>query len=89
MKRISCNYRQLKGWIKCAGAFGLFATVTLSLVMIPLLSEETEADDEGMDTGFESLPENERVQVIGAVFGLVAVGCIIFVLMRVKDKDMP
>lgn len=89
MKRISCNYRQLKGWIRYAGAFGLFATVIISLVAVPMLSEDVEAEEEGMDSGFESLPEEERMQVIGAVFGLIAVGCIIFVLMRIKDKDMP
>lgn len=89
MKRISCNYRQLKGWIRYAGAFGLFATVIISLVAVPMLSEDVEAEEEGMDSGFESLPEEERMQVIGAVFGLFAVGCIIFALMRIKDKDMP
>lgn len=89
MKRISCNYRQLKGWIKYAGAFGLFATAIISLMIVPMLSEDIEAKEEGMDSDFESLPEEERMQVIGAVFGLIAVGCIIFILMRVKDNDMP
>lgn len=67
----------------------MFATVIISLVAVPMLSEDVEAEEEGMDSGFESLPEEERMQVIGAVFGLIAVGCIIFVLMRIKDKDMP